>query len=166
MIDFVLRPWRLDDIDSLVKYANNPRIAQYMTDGFTHPYTIETGMAFIAFATKDTPIHIFAIEVNREAVGGIGIHPQSDIFRKNAEIGYWLAEEFWGHGIITRAIIEITDFAFKTYDITRVFARTFESNKASQRVLEKAGYIIEGRFEQTIYKNGAFQNEIVYAKRK
>lgn len=166
MIDFALRPWRLDDIDSLVKYANNPHIAQYMTDGFTHPYTIETGMAFIVFANKDTPIHIFAIEVNGEAIGGIGIHLQADIFRKNAEIGYWLAEEYWGNGIISQAILNATDFAFNTYDITRVFARTFESNKASQRVLEKAGYMIEGSYQQTIYKNGAFQNEIVYAKRK
>lgn len=81
---FSLRPWTLADLESLVQYANNPQIAKFMTDGFPHPYTRENGEAFIAFATKDEPIHIFAIDVNGEAVGGIGIHPQHDIQRKNA----------------------------------------------------------------------------------
>ena len=92
----VLRPWRLSDLPNLLKYANNPNIAANMTNGFPHPYTKADGLKFIAFANQDDPVHIFAIEVDGEAVGGIGIHPQSDIHSKNAELGYWLAEPYWG----------------------------------------------------------------------
>lgn len=163
---FHLRPWASTDLDSLVRYANNPKIAQFMTDGFPHPYTREHGEKFIEFTNRDTPVHIFAIEVDGEAVGGIGIHPQADIHRKNAELGYWLAEPFWGKGIITAAVRQMVDFAFQTYDINRVFARPYGTNTASQRVLEKAGFVLEGRFEKTIYKNGAYLDELVYAVRR
>ena len=163
---FHLRPWALSDLDSLVRHANNPDIAKFMTDGFPHPYTEENGEAFIAFATKDDPIHIFAIDVNGEAVGGIGIHPQADVQRKNAELGYWLAEPFWGKGIITNVIKQLVEFGFKTYDINRIFARPYGTNIGSQKVLEKTGFVLEGRFEKTIFKNGEFLDELVYAVRR
>ena len=105
-MQYYLRPWTPKDLNSLVRYANNPNIAKFMTDAFPHPYTEEAGKSFITFATKDDPIHIFAIDVEGEAVGGIGLHPQADVHRKNAELGYWLAEPFWGKGIITNAIKE------------------------------------------------------------
>jgi RimJ/RimL family protein N-acetyltransferase len=135
----VLRLWTLDDLDSLVHYANNWNVARFLTDGFPHPYTAEDGKAFIEKVAADNPVHIFAIDIDGQAVGGIGIHPQSDIQRKNAELGYWLAEPYWGQGIVTAAIYEIVEFAFKTYDINRIFARPFGNNLASQRVLEKQG---------------------------
>ena len=163
---FHLRPWALSDLDSLVRHANNFDIAKFMMDGFPHPYTEDNGKAFIAFATKDDPIHIFAIDVNGEAVGGIGIHPQADVQRKNAELGYWLAEPFWGKGIITNAIKQLVEFGFKTYDINRIFARPYGTNIGSQKVLEKAGFVLEGRFEKTIFKNGEFLDELVYAVRR
>jgi RimJ/RimL family protein N-acetyltransferase len=163
---FKLRPWSMDDLPSLVKYANNFNISNNLTDKFPNPYTAENGKAFIEFATKDNPIHIFCIEINNEAAGGIGIHPQDDVHRKNAELGYWLAEPFWGQGIITRAIPQAVDFAFKTYDITRLFARPYGRNRASQRVLEKCGFVFEAKFEKTLFKNGQFEDELIYAVRR
>ena len=163
---FKLRPWHEDDLESLVKYAGNWNIARNMTDKFPHPYTQDDGKAFIAFATKDDPIHIFAIEVDGKAVGGIGIHPQDDVHRKNAELGYWLAEPYWGQGIISSAIKKAVDFAFDTYDIDRVFARPFGTNTASQRVLEKNHFILEGRFEKVLIKNREYQDELIYAVRR
>lgn len=165
-MDFTLRPWAITDLENLVKFADNLNIARNMTDQFPHPYTAENGKAFIEFATKDTPVHIFAIDVKGSAVGGIGIHPQADIQRRNAELGYWLAEPYWGKGIISRAIPEIIDFAFKTYDITRIYARPFGTNLASQRVLEKTGFRLEARFERSLFKNGEYLDELVYAIRK
>ena len=165
-MDFILRPWKADDLASLVKYANNPNISNFLTDKFPHPYTEENGKAFIAFATDDNPIHIFAIDINGEAVGGIGIHPQSDVQQKNAELGYWLGEPFWGNGIITKAILQIVDFGFKTYSINRIFARPYGTNLASKKVLEKAGFKFEAKFEKTFYKNGEFLDELVYSIRK
>jgi len=164
--DFILRPWLLSDIDSLVEHANNPEIAKYMTDGFPSPYTAENAKAFIEFANKNTPVSIFAIVVDGKAVGGIGIHPQTDIHRKNAELGYWLSQKYWGKGIVTNAVKQMIDFAFKTYDINRLFARPFATNAPSQRVLEKAGFTLEARFEKTLIKNGELIDELIYAIRR
>jgi [ribosomal protein S5]-alanine N-acetyltransferase len=162
---FKLRPWKESDLSSLVKYANNPEIAKNLTDKFPYPYTEENGKAFIAFANAGNPVHVFAIEINGEAAGGIGIHPQEDVFRKNAELGYWLAEPFWGKGIITDAIRQITEYGFRTFDITRIFARPYGTNLASQKVLQKAGFTLEGKFSKTLFKNGEFQDEFIYAIR-
>lgn len=165
--EFKLRAWKKEDLKSLVKYANNLSIAKNMTDMFQHPYSEADGMSFIEFATQPGSAHIFAIEVDGEAAGGIGIHPQHDIHRKNAELGYWLGEPFWGMGIISRAIRQALDFAFQNYnDIDRIFARPFGSNTASQKVLEKNGFVREAHFEKTLIKNGELQDELVYAVRR
>jgi [ribosomal protein S5]-alanine N-acetyltransferase len=165
-MDFMLRPWVIDDLDSLVRYANNINIAKFMSDGFPFPYTSEKGKTFIEFATNSSNVLYFAIDINGQAVGGIGISPKTDVKKKNAELGYWLGEPFWGKGIITRAIGEIVDIAFKTYDITRIFAAPYGTNFASHRVLKKSGFKLEARFEKTIYKNGEFLDELIFAIHK
>lgn len=165
-MNFTLRPWSINDLDNLVLYANNAEIAKYMNDGFACPYTKENGEAFISFANNDNPVHIFAIDLSGEAIGGIGLHPKIDVDRKNAELGYWLAEPYWGKGIITAAIKEMVDFGFKNFDISRIFARPFGTNIGSQKVLEKAGFILEATFEKTLYKNGEYLDELIYAIRK
>jgi [ribosomal protein S5]-alanine N-acetyltransferase len=165
-MNFQLRPWTMDDLDSLVRYANNFSISKYLRDVFPHPYNIENGKAFIEMATKKLPIHIFAIDVNGEAAGAIGIHPQNDIYRKSAELGYWIGEPFWGKGIVTEAIRQMVKFAFSNYDINRVFAISFGTNTASQRVLEKAGFQLEATLGKTIFKNGELYDELIYAIRR
>lgn len=165
-MEYKLRAWNINDLNSLVKYANNPNIAKNLTNGFPHPYTEENGKKFIEMATKNLPTTIFAIEINGEACGGIGLHLQTDIQQKNAELGYWLAEPFWSNGIITKAIKEITDYGFKTFDINRIYARPFGTNIASQKVLEKAGFKLEAKFEKTLFKNGEYLDELIYAIRK
>ncbi|TNE61034.1 MAG: N-acetyltransferase [Bacteroidetes bacterium] len=165
-MEFTLRPWKEDDLESLVLYANNPKIAANLRDMFPHPYTETDGRGFIERATGHQPNNVLAIDVEGQAVGAIGIHPQTDIYRKNAEMGYWLAEPLWGNGIMTRAVVRMVDYGFKNWDITRIFAVPFETNTGSQMVLEKAGFILEARFEKTIYKNGQFLDELVYAARR
>lgn len=156
----------MDDLNNLVKHANNWNVAKYMTDKFPFPYSIENGRAFIEYAMKGHPIHIFAIDKDGEAIGGIGIHPQEDIHRKNAELGYWLAEPFWGQGIIIKVIKQVVDFAFETYDIDRIFARPFGTNKASQKVLEKNQFILECTLKGVIIKEDVRIDELIYAVRR
>lgn len=163
---FSLRPWTDNDLDSLVKYANNFNISKNMTNKFPHPYTEEDRKAFLKIACSGSPTHIFAIDINGEAVGGIGLHPQTDIHCKNAELGYWLAEPFWGQGIITKAIPQILNYGFKTFDINRIFARPFGTNIASQRVLEKCGFKLEARIEKSLLKQGEYLDELIYAVRQ
>ncbi len=161
----LLRPWTLADLDSLVLNANNANVASTMMNVFPHPYSEENGKAFIAFASADTPTRMFAIELDGKAVGGIGLHPQQDIACKNMEIGYWIGQGYWGKGIITEAIKQMVEYGFKTYDITRIYGKTFGNNPASSRALEKAGFVLEARFEKTFFKNGEFVDELVYARR-
>jgi ribosomal-protein-alanine N-acetyltransferase len=165
-MEFTLRPWKPEDLDRLVVIADNPKIAGNLTNKFPHPYTIEAGRAFIAMARKDVPLHIFAIDIGGQVAGGIGIHPQTDVQCKNAELGYWLAETYWGKGIVPKAILQMITYGFETFDIDRIYARPFGTNLASQRVLEKCGFVLEGRFEKTLFKNGQFQDELIYAVRR
>jgi len=165
-MNFKLRPWAIQDVDSLVKFANNYNIAKNLMDIFPHPYSIEDGKAFIEMVAKNTPPNTLAIEVNGEAAGAIGLHLQNDIYRKNAELGYWLAEPYWGKGIITQAIIQMVDYGFRNWDINRIYARPFGYNMASQRALEKAGFVLEAKLEKTIFKNGEYIDELIYAVRK
>ena len=104
-----MRAWTMNDMDNLLKYANNPKIAQNMTAAFPHPFTNEAGERFIEMANSKIPIHIFAICINNEAIGGIGVQIQHDIHQKSAELGYWLAEPFWGKGIVSEAIVPFLD---------------------------------------------------------
>ena len=161
-----LRPWTISDLNNLVRYANNWNVAKNLTDKFPFPYTETHGTDFIEYATQDDPIHIFAIDIDEQAVGGIGIHPQDDIHRRNAELGYWLAEPFWGKGIVSDAIKQILDFAFSTYDIDRVFARPFGTNIPSQRVLEKNNFTLEAKFENVLIKEGEILDELIYGFRR
>ena len=163
-MNFTLRPFKNSDLTSLVKYANNYNVARFMTNQFPYPYSEDDGRKFISSVCDGNPVNVFAIEVNGEAVGSIGIFPQSDIHEKNAEMGYWLAEPFWGNNIITRAIGQIVDYGFKTFDIVQIFSRPFSINLASQRVLEKAGFTLEARLKNAVYKNGEYMDELIYVK--
>lgn len=165
-MNFILRPWQEDDLDNLVRFANNYEIAKFMNDHFPHPYTPEAGKGFIKMATSETPHNILAIVVEGEAAGGIGIHPGWGIERKNAEMGYWLGEPFWGKGIVTEAVRQMIDYAFKNWDINRIFARPFSTNLASQKVLQKAGFTFETKLEKTFFKNGEYFDEMIYAVRR
>ena len=108
----------------------------------------------------------FVIIFDSKLVGSISLHLQTDILRKNAEIGYWLGEQHWGKGIITQAVPQMIDYGFKNMDIVRIFARIFGTNKASQKVVEKCGFILEGKYEKTIFKNNEFIDELIDTVRK
>ena len=164
--DFKLRPWAITDASSLAEYANNYDIAKNMTNAFPHPYTLADAERFIEMVSKQNPVQVFTIEIEGKACGGIGLFPQSDIYCKNAEMGYWLAEPFWGKGIISLAIKQMVEYGFRTWDINRIYARPFGSNTASQKVLEKTGFKLEARLNSTIYKQGEFQDELIYSIRK
>ena len=115
-----ISPRTMNDLDSLVQCANNINISKFLMNKFPFPHTEEDGKKFISFATKENQPNVFAIEIDGKAVGGIGIHPQSDVECKNAEMGYCLAKPCWGRGIITAAIHQMIGYSFKTFDINRI----------------------------------------------
>jgi len=158
-----LREWKEGDEQSLVLHANNRRIWRNLRDAFPHPYTLADAKHWIQIANPTTPSTNFAIVVDGAAVGGIGLLLKDDVFRRSAEIGYWLGEEFWGRGIVTEAVRAVTDYAFATFDLCRVYAGVFEWNAASMRVLEKAGYQFESRTRKSVTKDGQTIDELIYA---
>lgn len=159
-----IRPWRRGDEESLVRHANNYRVWRNLRDRFPHPYTLDDAREWIELALAESPVANFAIEVEGEAVGGIGLAFKEDIHRASAEIGYWLGEEYWGRGIMTEAARTIADWALATFEIHRVFAGVIDWNPASARVLEKAGFQFEGRMRMAVVKEGRVLDELIYAK--
>lgn len=159
----LLRPWRLEDVDSLVRCANHRDIARFLRDSFPHPYTYEEAQDWVEIAGAMRPQTEFAIEVDGLAVGGIGLDPRTDIFRKSAELGYWLGQRYWGRGICSEAVRAVTAWAFDTLQYQRIYAGVFSNNPASMRVLEKAGFTREALLKRAVYKNGQVLDEIIYA---
>lgn len=160
----ILRPWRIDDLPSLVRHANNPGIAANLTDRFPHPCTEAAGRELIErFSRPDGP-SAFAIEVGGQAVGGIGLHPQEDIYRLCAEMGYWLGEPYWGRGIVSEAARALSDWGFGTLGLVRIFGTPFARNPASIRVLEKAGFEREGLLRRSAVKAGHVLDMVLYAR--
>ena len=160
-----LRKWQESDTNALAKHANNINIARFLTDAFPHPYSMDDAKTYILKVKDEDPVKCFAIDLNGEAIGSIGVFPQSDVHRKNAEMGYWLSEDYWGKGIMPEAIRQMVAYGFETFDINRIFARPYGHNLKSQRVLEKAGFVLEARFEKTLIKNDEFVDELIYATR-
>jgi len=157
-----LRPWSVTDAESVARHANNPRVAAGMRDAFPYPYTLGDAHRFIAMAMETKNLFL-AIETGGEAVGGIGIHYLEDVYHGTGEIGYWLSESFWGQGIVTEAVRSLVPAVFTETNLIRIQAGIFESNPASARVLEKAGFLREAVHKNAITKNGIVMDEIVYA---
>jgi len=158
-----VRSWRMADAEPLARHADNRKIWLNLRDAFPHPYTRHDAREFIQSVSSRAPETTFAIAVNGEAVGCVGFVLRPDVERVSAEIGYWLAEPFWGRGIATDALIALTDFAIATHALTRVYALPFAWNAASCRVLEKAGYRLEARLHRSAIKNGVITDQLQYA---
>ena len=159
-----LREWDHNDAPVVALYANNPRIASNLRDGFPYPYSLKDARSFISTALTDTSsAKLFAIDLEGRSIGSIGAMFKDDIYRLNVEIGYWLAEEFWGKGYTSRAIELITTYIFDNYDTERVYAEPFSDNTGSRRALEKAGFREEAYFRRNIIKNGVIKDSCIYA---
>jgi [ribosomal protein S5]-alanine N-acetyltransferase len=160
----LIRPWDPEDAPALARHADNPRVSACMRDLFPSPYTLEDARRFIAMATGPSRNILLAIEVRGEAAGGIGVHPLDDVNRGTAEIGYWLAEQFWGQGIVTDAVSALVPVAFERTGAGRIQAGIFSSNPASMRVLEKCGFAREAVHRNAITKNGVVMDEVMYVR--
>ena len=159
----IIRRWRADDIPALLELANNPKIAANLRNRFPHPYTEADARSWFEFAVRDTSAFHLVIDVGGQFAGSIGLEPQSDINTGTAEVGYWLGEPFWGRGIATAAVRGLTRHALTTLRFRRLFATCLAHNAASRRVLEKAGYRLEGITRRSALKNGVIYDQALYA---
>ena len=163
--DFLLRPWAAADAGSLVRLADDPGIAAHLRDVFPSPYTMADAAWFLqdCMAREGRDQLCRAVVVAGEAVGCVTVTRGTDVYCKCAELGYWLGRDYWGQGFMTEAVRRICREAFAVWDILRIQAEVFAPNAGSRRVLEKAGFTLEGTKRRGVYKNGQVLDACVYA---
>jgi len=159
-----VRSWRPADAGAIVEHADDRLVWLSLRDQFPHPYTRRDARRFLASVVGARPETNFAIEVDGAAVGGIGFRIQTDVERIGAELGYWLGQKYWGRGIATAAVRAVTEHALVSHDLVRVFALPFAHNRASARVLEKAGFALEGVLRSSAIKDGRIVDQLLYAR--
>lgn len=158
-----IRSWQQGDELALPQHANNKDIWLNLRDRFPYPYTQADAQRWIESVVGALPETSFAITIEGEAVGGIGLVLQEDIERCSAEVGYWLGQKYWGRGIGTVALKAFSHYAFSEFELTRLYAVPFLRNSASIKVLEKAGYRCEGIMRRSAIKDGQLLDQALYA---
>ncbi len=162
--EYTLRPVGPPDAASLARYANNRKIWQNLRDRFPYPYTEQDASSWIESSAAAPAGTALGICTSTECIGGIGLELGVDVHRRTAELGYWLGEEFWGRGIMSQAVPVYVDAMQRRFDLLRIFAEPFATNLASARILEKSGFILEGRMRHHVLKDGQLLDSLLYAK--
>ena len=157
-----LRVLELTDSAQMATLLNNKNIWDNLRDFIPFPYHQSDAVAFIKLTKENEPRQNLGIEYNGVLCGEIGLNVQHDVYKKSAEIGYWLGEPYWGKGIMTEAVRLITNYGFEELNLVRIYTGIFEFNKASMHVLEKNGYRKEAIFKKAIFKNDKIWNEHRY----
>lgn len=150
-----IRKWELSDAKDLAAALSNKKVQDNLRDGLPYPYTEQDGKEFISamLSADENETFAFAITVDNMVLGSIGIFRQGNIHRQTAELGYYIAEEYWGKGIMTEAVKQICEYVFANSDIIRIYAEPFAYNITSCRVLEKVGFQYEGTLRSNAVKN-------------
>ena len=163
-----IRPWEFADAQDLVRAISNPKVLMNLRDGIPYPYTVADAEAFIGSMRASEPdaVYAWAIAVDGRAAGSIAVFRQGNIHRRTAEMGYYVGEDHWGKGVATLAVRAACDWTFAHTDIHRIFAEPFAKNAASCRVLEKAGFQLEGVLRKNAVKDGEVLDMKLYARIK
>jgi ribosomal-protein-alanine N-acetyltransferase len=164
--NIILRPLSDSDENALAQLANNKKIWDNVRDYLPFPYGIDDAISFIKLTQKENPQTTFAIVYGGQFCGVIGLVGQSDVYKRTAEIGYWLGEPYWNKGIATVSVKLLTDYGFNQLDFIRIHTGVFEYNIGSMRVLTKNGYSKDGIFKKSILKNGQIFDEHRFSKTK
>ena len=160
----VLRPWIISDASNLALIADNKKIADNLRDIFPFPYSLKDAHEWLNIILPENyPPRFFAITIDKQLVGSIGIVTKTDIYKKNFEIGFFLSENYWGKGIATKAIKAATSYAFRDFEIVRIYAEVFSDNTGSQRALVKAGFKLEATLKNNIIKNDIIKDSCIYS---
>ena len=163
-MNVILREWKRSDAAALAKIANNKKVWDNVRDRLPHPYTKKDAKEWLTLVKKQETITTFCVEVDGEMVGSVGFTLKEDVYRKNAEIGYFIGEEHWGRGIATEAVRQLVAYIQENFDLVRIYAEVFEYNKASMQVLEKNGFYLECIRKKAAIKNDTILDDYVWVK--
>lgn len=162
-----LKNWSSEDKQSLIKICNAID-RTYLSDRIPDPYTAESADWWLDMVNKsEEKDGIFRkIVVDNEVVGNISVEQKGDVYRQDAEIGYFLLPESYSQGIMTEAVRQICKIAFERLNIIRITGSVYEPNWASRKVLEKNDFVLEGLMKKAVVKNGNIYDLCIYGKVK
>ncbi len=164
-MECAIRRWRIEDANDVAETLNNKKILDNLRDGIPYPYTVEDAKEFITAMLNADPetTFAFAITVDDKVIGSIGVFRQNNIHSRTAEMGYYIAEPYWGRGVGTCAVKQTCEYIFRHTDIIRIYAEPFAHNIASCRILEKSGFAYEGTLRKNAVKNGVVLDMKMYS---
>lgn len=169
----MIKPMSSKDIDDLIESASDPEISKYMFDSFPNPFKEIDAVGYIhlsRFVNPPTVMGIFHEERSigeERCVGCIMITIDTDMLRKNAEIGFWLNKKYWGRGIMKHALVEMFQHVFTNFpDIVRIYGNCIDENRASIEVMRAAGMKMEYRIQDNIVKRDRIYSQVVYGIRR
>jgi RimJ/RimL family protein N-acetyltransferase len=159
-----LRALHLGDAASIARHADDEGVWQNLFEGFPRPYTLEDAQAWCGEGHQRPEVgHLWAIDVQGQAIGCCAVRPDSGWLRCNAEVGYWIGREFWRRGITSEALALISSWAWTALpELTRLYAPIFAWNAGSQAVARRCGYVKEGAFPQSAIKGGRVIDRVQY----
>jgi RimJ/RimL family protein N-acetyltransferase len=158
-----LRPWNTGDHESLVRHGNNRLVWRNLTDMFPHPYTHEDAVEWVGIASNPGASIFLAIDLEGEAIGGVGVIARDGNDFHTGQFGYWLGQKHWGQGVATQSARALKNHAFSGGRFKRLEAPVFAWNPRSMRVLEKVGFIKEGILRKSVLKDGQLIDSVMYA---
>ncbi|TEA18067.1 putative N-acetyltransferase YoaA [Colletotrichum sidae] len=164
----IVRPYHLSDAPSMSQAASSKEVAAYLRNRFPHPYTVADAESWINM-NSTPPIRNWSIvcPTSGRAIGSIGVSQGQDVYSKGYELGYWIGKEFWGQGVMSELVPALVKWVMngmgEGVEVERVWAGAFSENKASQKLLEKSGFQLEGRLRNAVEKNGVVMDEMVYS---
>lgn len=162
--DIELIPWKQEYAVKLTQIANNPKIEENLRDGFPQPYTVDDAASWISsILPENDPPRFFAICYDNTLAGSIGLVLKDNVYRKNIETGYFLEEDLWGRGIMTKAIKAAVTYAFSQFEVVRIYAEVYADNTGSRRALEKAGFSCEAIIKKNIIKRDVINDSCIYS---
>ncbi len=164
-MECTIRRWKMEDAPALARALNNRKVQDNLRDGLPYPYTENDAKVYIRAmldADENTTFG-FAILLDDQVVGSVGVFRRDNVHFRTAEMGYYIAEPFWGRGLGTSAVRQVCDYIFERTNIIRIFAEPYATNAASCRILEKCGFTCEGTLRSNAVKNGRVLDMKLYA---
>lgn len=153
-----LRPLHEGDAGRIAELANDPQIATNLSATFPSPYRLEDAISFLAADPNALGIEL---RDTVELIGVIGQGPEVE-FPGVLGLGYWLGTRYWGQGLATEALLELIEQLRTNGTYRRLEASVYSWNPASARVLEKAGFQLEGRRRDRAEIAGLIGDELVF----
>ncbi len=163
-MNVILREWKRSDAVALAKMANNKKIWDNVRDRLPYPYTKKDAREWLSLVRNQKVVTTFCVTADGEVAGSVGFTLKEDVYRKNAEVGYFIGEDYWSKGIATEAVRQLIDYIQKKFDVVRIYAEVFEYNKASMKVLEKNGFYLECIRKKAAIKNNLVLDDYVWVK--